>query len=430
MKIGIFTDVYYPAVNGVVTSIRMLENEMKKRGHEVYIFSPTKYEPAEDEKLYMLRSIPLFVAKKYNFRVATFYSRTIAKEIKDLNLDIIHTQSEFSTALFGKIISRKYDIPFMHTYHTMWEDYMHYINPIKGGRGIYSKRFARALSKNFIRKAECVIAPSNKTKKYLRYKCKVKNKPIYVVPTGIDIKPFSRDNFKDEEKFELKNSLNIDKNDKVILFLGRIAEEKSIDKVIKIMPDVFSKIQNAKFLIVGDGPSRENLENMTKELNIENKVIFTGAVPWDKVPLYYSIGDVFVNASSTETQGLTFIEAMASGVPVVAKYAPNISEFIHSGENGVLVKNDKEFSKAIISLLNNKQLRNKIISNALITAKQSSSEIFGDKLAEIYTQVIENYKIKKSEKDKKDKTKIIKSSISLLKKKLVSITKIYKKKKG
>ncbi len=430
MKIGIFTDVYYPAVNGVVTSIRMLESEMKKRGHEVYIFSPTKYEPAEDEKLYMLRSIPLFVAKKYNFRIAAFYSRAIAKDIKELNLDIIHTQCEFSIGLFGKIISRKYNIPFMHTYHTMWEDYMHYINPIKGGRGIYSKRFARVLSKNFLRKAECVIAPSNKTQKYLKYKCKIKNKPIYVVPTGIDITPFSKDNFKEEEKIELKKILNIDVNDKVILFLGRIAEEKSIDKIIKIMPDLFSKIKNAKLVIVGDGPSKEDLENMVVQLGIQDKVIFTGSVPWDKVPLYYSIGDVFVNASSTETQGLTFIEAMASGVPVVAKYAPNIAEFIHSGENGILVRNDKDFAKWVISLLNNKQLRSKIISNALITASQSSSEIFGDKLAEIYSHVIENYKIKKSEKAKKDKIKIIKSSISLLKRKLVSITKIYKKKKG
>ncbi|MBR1884304.1 MAG: glycosyltransferase [Clostridia bacterium] len=132
MKIGIFTDVYYPDINGVVTSIRMLESEMKKRGHEVYIFSPSKHEPAENEQLYMLKSMPLFVAKEFKFRVATFYSRTIAKEIKDLNLDIIHTQSEFSLGLFGKILSRKYDIPFIHTYHTMWEDYMHYINPIKG----------------------------------------------------------------------------------------------------------------------------------------------------------------------------------------------------------------------------------------------------------------------------------------------------------
>ncbi len=428
MKIGIFTDVYYPDINGVVTSIRMLENEMKKRGHEVYIFSPSKHEAKENENLYMLKSIPLVVAKEFNFRIATFYSRSLAKEIKDLNLDIIHTQTEFSLALFGKIISRKYGIPFIHTYHTMWEDYMHYVNPIKNSRGIYSKRFARTFSKNFMRKAECVVVPSKKTQKYLKYKCKVKNKPIYVVPTGIDITPFNPSNFTKEQKDKLKSNLGISENEKIILFLGRLGEEKSIDKIVDIMPDVFSKIGNAKFLIVGDGPAKIPLEKQVEDLNIQNKVIFTGSVPWDDVPLYYSISDVFVNASSTETQGLTFIEAMASGTPVVAKYAPNIAEFIHNNENGILVKNNNDFSKSIISILTNNQLKSKIVKNAYITASQNSSHVFGDKLIEIYNNVIDNYKIKKSEQTKKDKIKIIKSGILALNKKLLSITRLNKKK--
>ena len=431
MKIGIFTDVYNPDINGVVTSIRMLESQMKKRGHEVYIFSPSKHEPAENEKLIMLKSMPFFVtAKEFNYRIATFYSRTIAKEIKELNLDIIHTQSEFSLGLFGKIISRKFKIPFVHTYHTMWEDYMHYINPIKGGRGIYSKRFARTLSKNFMTKAECVIVPSSKTGKYLKYKCKIKNKPIYVVPTGIDIAPFDPNNFTKEQKLELRKKYGIKEDDKVILFLGRVGEEKSIDKLLNVMPDIFSKLPNTKFVIVGDGPSKEALLEQVKELKIEDKVIFTGCVPWEEVPYYYTLGDVFVNASLTETQGLTFIEAMASKIPVVARFAPNIAELIRNNENGILVKNEKDFSKAIIQVLTNEQLREKLVRNASITAIQSSDEVFGDKLVEIYTHVIENYKIKRSEADKKDKMRFVKSSFSALNRKLLAITRLNKKKKG
>lgn len=312
MKIGIFTDAYYPTTSGVVTSIRMVEEEMKKRGHEVYIFAPTKSEPTCDENLYMLRSMPLFVAKEYKNRIATFYSRPISKQIKEIGLDIIHTQDEFSLGLFGKIISRKYDIPFIHTYHTMWEDYLHYIVPIKGGRHIYTKRFARVLSKNFARKAECIIAPSKKTEKYLRYRCKIKNKPIYVIPTGINIEPFNRSNFTDEQRNELKKSLGIDKDDKIVLFIGRVAEEKSINIILDSLPEVFNKLPKTKFLIVGDGPSVSDLKEQAIKLNIQDKVIFAGKQPWEKVPLYYNIGDVFVNASITETQGLTFIEAMAS----------------------------------------------------------------------------------------------------------------------
>ena len=153
MKIGIFTDTYNPVTSGVVTSINMVEQELKKRGHEVYVFTTSKsIQPNENQTLYMLNSIPLL----------------IAKQIKEIGLDIVHTQTEFSVGAFGKIISRKYNLPFIHTYHTMWEDYVHYISPIKG-RNIHLKRFARKYSRAFVRKAECVITPSNKTAKYLKY---------------------------------------------------------------------------------------------------------------------------------------------------------------------------------------------------------------------------------------------------------------------
>ena len=176
----------------------------------------------------MLKSVPLPIAKQYKNRIAGFYSREAAKEIKEVGLDIVHTQSEFGIGHFGKIISRKFDIPFIHTYHTMWEDYIHYIMPIKSGRKIYSKRLVRNFSKAFVRKAECVISPSKKTEKYLKYKCKVKNKPIYIIPTGIDISPFKSENFSNESRMILKEKLGIKPNDKVILFIGRMGEEKSI----------------------------------------------------------------------------------------------------------------------------------------------------------------------------------------------------------
>ncbi len=382
---------------GVVTSINMLEQEMKKRGHEVYVFAPSKsIQPNDDQNLYMLKSMPLLVARQYKNRLATFYSRDVAKKIKELNLDIVHTQSEFSLGLFGKIIARKYKIPFIHTYHTMWEDYIHYIIPIKGGRNIYTKRFARTFSKNFATKAECIITPSKKTEKYLKYKCKIKNKPIYVIPTGIDINPFKKENFTDEEKANLKKSLGIKKDEKVILFLGRVAEEKSIDVIMGNMPIIFKSLPNTKFLIVGDGPSKHALEEQAKKLKIDDKVIFTGKVPWIDVPKYYSIGDVFVNASVTETQGLTFIEAMAASVPIVAKYAPNLSEFITNNKNGILVKRETDFPKAIVNVLTNKNLSDKLIQNGLVTAKANSVEEFGDKLEMLYKEIIESYNAKKT----------------------------------
>ncbi|MCX8074467.1 MAG: glycosyltransferase family 4 protein [Clostridia bacterium] len=406
MKIGIFTDAYHPVTSGVVTSIKMVEEEMKKRGHEVFIFAPSKHEPTENENLYMLKSMPLFVAKEYKNRVATFYSRTVAKEIKEIGLDIVHTQDEFSLGLFGKIIARKFGIPFIHTYHTMWEDYLHYIIPIKGTRNIYPKRFARVFSKNFARKAECIIAPSKKTEKYLKYRCKIKNKPIYIIPTGINIDPFNPKNFSENDKAELKKSLGINKDDKVILFIGRVAEEKSIHVILNNLSEVFNTVPNCKMLIVGDGPAKSSLEELAVKLNIKDKVIFAGKQVWEKIALYYSIGDVFVNASLTETQGLTFIEAMAAGVPIVAKYAPNLSEFIINNENGILVKYDNQISKAIINILSDYKLRQKLVSRAYVTATEHSSKEFGDKLEQVYMHVVENYKKDKEKRKGKKRLSI------------------------
>ena len=425
MKIGIFTDTYNPTVSGVVTSINMIEQEMKKRGHEVYVFAPSKsIQPNDNQSLYMLKSMPLLVARQYKNRLAAFYSRDIAKKIKEIGLDIVHTQSEFSVGLFGKIISRKFDIPFIHTYHTMWEDYLHYIIPVKGTRNIYPKRFARTLSRTFARKAECIITPSKKTEKYLKYKCKIKNKPIYIIPTGIDIEPFNSNNFSKEDRDNLKEKLGIKKDEKVILFLGRIGEEKSIDVIMENMPTIFKTIKNAKFLIVGDGPSKEPLEEQAKSLNISDKVIFTGKVPWNEVPKYYNLGDVFVNASLTETQGLTFIEAMAAGIPIVAKYAPNLTEFITNNKNGILVKKNADFSKAIINVLTNKKLSQKLAANGLETAKSYSVQEFGDKLEMLYTEIIKNHQLRKTFSSKKEKQKQKKNLYKVITDKLLSLTRL------
>lgn len=424
MKIGIFTDCYNPTPSGVVTSINMLEMEMKKRGHEVYVFAPSRStcKPNDEQNLYMLKSMPLIVAKQYKNRVAAFYSRDVAKKIKELQLDIIHTHSEFGLGLFGKIISRKFGIPFIHTYHTMWEDYIHYIMPVKGSRNIYPKRFARTFSKNFATKAECIITPSKKTEKYLKYKCKIKNKPIYIIPTGIDIDPFRRENFSDEQRNNLKQSLGIKPDEKVILFLGRMGEEKSIDIVMNNMPQVFRAIPNSKFLLVGDGPSKIPLQEQAKKLQIEDRVIFAGTVPWEEVPKYYNIGDVFVNASVTETQGLTFIEAMAAGVPIVAKYAPNLTEFIFHNKNGFLVKRDGDFSKAIINAIADESTSKKISQNAISTANSYSAEEFGDKLEMLYEEIIKNYTLKKSLSTKQEKQKQSKNIYKTITEKLSSLT--------
>ena len=222
----------------------------------------------------------------------------------------------------------------------------------------------------------------------------------------------------------LKEKLGIKPNDKVILFIGRMGEEKSIDIIMDNMPEIIKNMPNVKFLLIGDGPSRAPLEEQAKKLNILDNVIFTGKVPWADVPMYYNLGDVFVNASVTETQGLTFIEAMASGVPIVAKYAPNLTEFITHNKNGILVRKNSEFSKNILNVLNNTKLSDKLKENGLETAKMYSSEVFADKIEMLYKEIIKNYKLKKNLTDKKEKNKHMKNFYKTVKEKLLLLTKI------
>lgn len=403
MKIGIFSDTYHPDINGVVTSIKMLEKEMISRGHEVHIITPSKHEPTENQNLFMLKSIPLFVAKKYNYRIAGFYSREIAKQIRDLNLDVIHNQSEFSLGMFAKIIARKYDIPFVHTYHTMWEDYVHYIIPVKGKKSIFPKRFARTFSKTFVNKVDLIIAPSKKTEKYLKYRCKVKNKEILIIPTGLDLKPFNPSNYSAEELIQTKKELGINENDKVILFIGRIAEEKSVDVILKGFAEMLNKAKDMslKLVIVGDGPSLDELKNLAKNLQIDDKTIFTGRQPWEKIGLFYNIGDVFVNASTTETQGLTFIEAMAAKLPVIAKYDTNLDTIISNNKTGFFFRKDEEFAKIALKVLANPTLIEKVVENAFAQSQAFSVKVFGDRLEAAYAKAIENHEKNKVKKEKK-----------------------------
>ena len=203
---------------------------------------------------------------------------------------------------------------------------------------------------------------------------------------------------------KLKESIGISSDEKVILFLGRIADEKSIDVLIDQMPNVFEEYPKAKFVIVGYGPQEDQLKSQVKKLNLQDKVIFTGKIPWKDVPRYYNMADVFVNASLTETQGLTFIEAMASSLPVVCKYAPNLTEFITNEKNGIFIHNNDEYKDAIIRVLKDEKLRHTLITNGLDTANSLSSDKFGEKLETIYSEMIKLHK----EKNKKEKETIYK----------------------
>ena len=407
MRIGIFTDTYPPFINGVSTSIKMLENALRKKGHKVYVVTvnPTnmKYVYEDGGRIIRIPGIPIGI---YDYRLTTAYPLRAVNKIKKWKLDVIHTHTEFGIGTFARVIGKQFNIPVVHTYHTMYEDYVHYIT--KGYFNGPSKKIVEYLTKFYCDKTiQELIVPTKKTYDLFKEKYKY-DRNVHIVPTGIEIERFYKENLNKEKVNDIKNKLEIKKDEKIILFLGRIGAEKNVEFLINNHKEILKKYKNTKLLIIGDGPDLEKYKDLVKELKIQDKIIFTGKVPWDEVPLYYACADIFATASHTETQGLTVIEAMASSLPVVALDDDAFRSVIVEGLNGYLFNNEDEYIDIIDKLLSNENKMNKLGKQARINSETYSSKYFAERVLDVYKLTI---KSKKKNKTFKQKIKNILESV-------------------
>ncbi len=382
MKIGIFTETYEPYVSGVTTSIKMLKESLEKLGNEVYIVTVNlkefKFYYDEFSKIIYIPGIKTGI---YDARLTGIYSKKAFKIIKEWHLDIIHSQTEFGVGYFSRIVSKKLHIPVVHTYHTLYEDYVYYVT--HGHFNNLGKKIAINLTKYFCdKKCDALIVPTPKIKELFENKYNITRK-INVIPTGIDTEKFQIAQ-KDQNLLELQKKYNITNKDFVIGSVGRIAIEKSFDKLIKHTKELIKENKHIKLMIIGDGPETNNLKELTKELKIEANVIFTGKVNYDLMPIYYNLFNILVSFSTTETQGLTIIEALASSKPVLCINDESFKQMITNNYNGYLFKDGKEYSKLVKRLINNKELYNKLSKNALLSTAKYSKETFGQNVLNIY----------------------------------------------
>ena len=386
LNIGIFTDTYTPQVNGVVTSVKTLKKELENKGHKVTIVTVKNKKSQSKKDVIRTPAVSFPLIPEHRVGI---YSYRFIKKIRNLNLDLIHTQTEFSVGILGRIMAKLFDIPVVHTYHTMYEDYTHYIT--KGKMDSFASGLAKKLSKIYCKNCDRIIAPTEKTKNaLLSYGLK---REIDIVPTGINIKQFLNCDSSKIDKNDLKQELGIEPNAPVVLYIGRLAREKSIDVVINQMVSLLDEIPKAKLLIVGDGPERDNLEKLSNKLNINESVVFAGEKPWSEIQKYYRLGDVFVSASTTETQGLTYIEAMASKLPIVARYDSNLEGVIEENINGYLFNNNKDLSEILKKLLKNEIKLRKMGEKSLDKSRDYSAQNFAYKVERVYLKAIFNNKL-------------------------------------
>lgn len=417
MRVGIFTESYPPLVNGVSTSILMLEHALTKLGHEVFIItvSDNKKDYVLENNGHILRLPSVNLANCYDYKMTSVYPIKAVNMIKKMNLDVIHSNVEFTVGIFARVVSEQLSIPLVHTYHTNWEDYTHYITKNKKILDDICKKLLKYLVVFFEDKTVTeLIVPSNKI--YNLFKDKYKfTKNIHIIQTGIETSKFYKENFNQKDINSLKKKLGIKKKDFVVMTVSRLAKEKSVDRIINNHKELVKKYSNMKLLIVGDGPDIDKLKDEAKSLGVSDSVIFTGKVPLNDIPIYYQLGNVFVTASKSETQGLMVVEAISSSLPVVAVKDDSFVNSVIEDFNGFVFTDDEKYINSISKLYEDKELYNRLSNQSRLLSEDFSSEYFALKVLKVYETAIENYK-----KDNKKIINKIKNNIASRKYKKIS----------
>ena len=380
MRIGLFTDTYFPQVSGVATSIRTLKTELEKLGHTVFIFTTTDKDVNryEDWQIIRIPSVPFFAFK--DRRIAYRGFSTALEIARQYQLDIIHTQTEFSLGLLGVWIAKELRIPVVHTYHTQYEDYVRYI--AKGM--VIRPSMVKYIVRGFMSDLDGVVCPSEIVYDLLmKYKVKVEKR---VIPTGIELAKFERPELTKENVADLREKLGISNQETILLSLSRVSYEKNIQAVLAALPKVLEENPNVKLVVAGDGPYLSDLKAQAKRLNITDMVIFTGMIAPSETALYYKAADFFISASTSETQGLTYLESLASGTPIIAHGNPYLDNVINDKMFGTLYYEERDLAGAILeAVIATPDLDEKGLATKLY---EISAENFGRRVYEFYLDLI------------------------------------------
>lgn len=376
MKILITTDWYSPAVNGVVTSVLNLRRELELRGHEVRVLTLSQdLHSSVQDGVTRIGSVAAGLVYP-GVRLRTALAGRWVRELVEWGPDVVHSQCEFSTFFLARRIAEELNVPLIHTYHTVYEDYTHYFSPsVRLGR-----RAVAALSRWVAARTDCMIAPTGKVRTLLQgYGVRT---PVFVVPSGIDLRRFQRPPVPGC-RASLLAALDIPRENLVLVSVGRLAAEKNLDELLRFRAAMGD--QAVTLLLVGDGPYRAQLEREAADLGLRApQVVFAGMVPPQQVAEWYQLGDLFVSASSSETQGLTYVEALAAGVPALCRADPCLSGVIRDGENGWQFRDFSDFMSKLEVFRAHPELRRALSEQAAASARDYSAEEFARRVEAIY----------------------------------------------
>ncbi|WP_259559153.1 glycosyltransferase [Brachybacterium sillae] len=379
LRVLLTTDWWEPVVNGVVASVTTLRRELEAAGCEVRVLTLAEgRHSSRDGDVYRLGSLSASMVYD-RARIGALRSDPIRREILQWRPDVIHSHCEFSTYVWARRLSGLLGVPLVHTYHTIYEDYTHYYSPSR----VMGRKMCAAFSRRVLDRTDAVIVPTQKVARLLTaYGVRT---PLHVVPTGLDLRSF-RPAVTEAERADaraLRASLGISEDQKVLLSVCRLAKEKNLEEVIAHV--AAADRDDAVLVVVGDGPYRGTLEAWVQELGVADRVRFVGVVPPQEVARWYRMGDIFVSASLSETQGLTFIEALACGLPLLCRRDPSLTGVVLEGRTGWLYEGPEEFLIRLSNLLQDTRGRAQMADAAVAHARSTcGAEAFAQAALAVY----------------------------------------------
>ena len=385
MKVLITTDWYEPVINGVVTSVMNLSRKLRERGHEVKILtlSRTCHSYIEGDVIYAGSIGMGCIYPQARVKIPTV-AGDYMEMLLDWKPDIVHSQCEFSTFFLAKKIASELHIPIVHTYHTVYEDYTHYFSPQKA----WGRNIVQLMTRKLANAVETLIAPSDKIRKILEgYQVSC---PVEVIPSGISLEKYQACKEEDWQE-KIRAQLGIPQDALVLVYVGRMAKEKNIEELLEYQQE--AEKYGVILLLVGDGPHLPELKKKAEELKVTEHVIFTGMIAPEEVGHYYQAGDLFVSASISETQGMTYAEALAGGIPLLCRRDGCLEQVVADGENGWQYDDREDFLGRIREWKGmSEDAKSRMQDKAGDSAEEFSSGNFVGRVEKIYEQQIRRYR--------------------------------------